>query len=618
MKHRTAAIVPAYFATYVGCYAAAYLLRFDFHLPADFSDLFWGTLPVLLLVKAITCLSTGAWQRSFRYASLSDIPYIVSGATIATALFFVLNATVFTAIDLAVPRGVIVIDWLLAIPAIGLLHSHHRLFLEIVRPLFGRQDNHRALIYGAGPDGIGLLRTMQSSNTEYEAVGLIADVPKKSRVLVGGVTVHSKWIDWSTIVSRSRASHLLIPSAVPGPEVRELVALCSESGLKAHVIPAVNEIVDGRYKLAIRDVAISDLLRREPTELDNVEISKCIRDQRVLVTGAAGSIGAEICRQLLRYEPASLVLVDHSELGMFTISQEFEARTDCKTPLRFVVANVTDQKRMDNLFSDFDPELVFHAAAYKHVPLMEENPQSAIRNNIVGTKTVVDLCDQHGVDRFVLISTDKAVCPSSIMGATKLVAEKYVQAVSAESKTQFVTVRFGNVLNSAGSVVPTFRRQIAEGGPITVTHADMERFFMTIPEAVQLVLQAGAIGGSGDVLILEMGEPVKIVNLARDMISLSGLKYPDDINIVFSGMRPGEKLREELFYSSEERSQRVHDKIFCGRRTDVQIADIDRDIALLETASRRLGADAATVLRDVVAAYVQRDEAPPTSLRPAA
>jgi FlaA1/EpsC-like NDP-sugar epimerase len=310
-------------------------------------------------------------------------------------------------------------------------------------------------------------------------------------------------------------------------------------------------------------------------------------------------------------KPKTLVLVDQSEFGMFQIEQELVARKITDVELVYVISDVNDQVTLGRVFGEYLPDLVFHAAAYKHVPLMEHNVQIAIRNNVLGTKSIVDLADRFGVERFVMISTDKAVKPTSIMGSTKLIGEKYLQAVATKSQTRFITVRFGNVLNSAGSVVPTFRRQILEGGPITVTHPDMTRFFMTIPEAVQLVLQAGAIGNTGEVLILDMGDPVKIVDLARDMISLSGLRYPEDVDIVFTGLRPGEKMYEELFYGNEKSAKKIHEKIFCAEREPIQSSTVKRHILELERASRGTSAEARTAIQNVVATYVDEVESTP-------
>ncbi|MCA8989018.1 MAG: polysaccharide biosynthesis protein, partial [Planctomycetaceae bacterium] len=333
-----------------------------------------------------------------------------------------------------------------------------------------------------------------------------------------------------------------------------------------------------------------------------------IRGKSVLVTGGAGSIGSELCRQILDFEPASLTIFDHSEFGIFQIEREFAQRTDCATQLRYVTASILDPDALENVFATEQPQLVFHAAAYKHVPLMQDNPYAAIRNNFFGTKAVVDAADAHGVERFVLVSTDKAVRPTSVMGATKLLAEKYLQAMSQKSETAFLTVRFGNVLNSVGSVVPTFRKQIEAGGPVTVTHEDMVRYFMTIPEAVQLVLQAGAIGDSGNVMILDMGEPVRIVDLAKDMIALSGLSYPDDIDIEFTGLRPGEKMYEELFYAHEQGAPRIHEKIFLGSGYAPTPAQIQTDLQSLQSTLRSSSDRISNTLWNIVNRYVALDD----------
>jgi FlaA1/EpsC-like NDP-sugar epimerase len=502
---------------------------------------------------------------------------------------------------------VILIDWMLVVLAAGLLRISIRLFREQLQPLWNRGQQKRTLIYSSNKHGIGILRTLQATGHDFKVVAFIDENPRRINTVIAGVPVYPANLGWKRLAQMLRSQHLLIPSSVPGKVVRKLVAQCAEADLKTHIIPTVPELLDGRYKVSIRDVTVTDLLRRAPANLDFASIREYVSNKRVLVTGAAGSIGSELCRQIIDLQPAALVAVDQSEFGIFSIQQELQAR--CPTvPLDVTVADVANRSTMSRVFEARQPQLVFHAAAYKHVPLMERNPIEAIRNNVFGTKILVDLCGESGVERFVFISTDKAVRPSNVMGSTKLVSEKYVQAGSLTWDTQYISVRFGNVLNSAGSVVPTFRDQIAAGGPITVTHPDMERFFMTIPEAVQLVLQAGAIGSSGDVLILEMGEPVKIVDLAKDMIGLSGLHYPDDIDIVFTGIRPGEKLREELFYDAEEGTKKVHDKIFCASRVAPPPAMIHSDINRLVNAIEAGELEATRALRETVDRYVAADQ----------
>jgi FlaA1/EpsC-like NDP-sugar epimerase len=607
MKLRLAAAIPVYLLIYTLCYFSAYLLRFDFSIADQFLARFMATLPYVLLLKLSMNFVTGEWRRAFRYASIGDVFNVFVGASATAALLYVANFVFF--IDTAIPRSVILIDMTLTILSAGLLRMSVRLFREQLLPSLSREQRKRTLIYHSDKEGIGILRTLQATGGDFQVVAFVDESPRNVNSVIAGIPVYPSNLGWKRLAQKLRAQHILIPGTVPGRVMRELVKQCAQAGLKTHIIPTVPELVDGRYKVSVRDVTVSDLLRREPAQLDFEAIRDYVSNKRVLVTGAAGSIGSELCRQIVDLNPASLVAVDQSEFGMFTIQQELQLRRP-DVPLHLAIADVANRPSMSRIFEAREPQLVFHAAAYKHVPLMEDNPVEAIRNNILGTKVLVDLSGEHGVERFVFISTDKAVRPSNVMGATKLVSEKYVQAGSRKCDTQYISVRFGNVLNSAGSVVPTFRRQIAAGGPITVTHPDMERFFMIIPEAVQLVLQAGAIGSAGDVLILEMGEPVKIIDLAKDMICLSGLSFPDDIDIEFTGIRPGEKLREELFYFAEEGTKKVHDKIFCASREAPQSAQMEIDISSLLQATTVSDLEATRVLREIVARYVAADDAP--------
>ena len=368
------------------------------------------------------------------------------------------------------------------------------------------------------------------------------------------------------MAERKHVQRALITIAnAPGDKIRRITELCRNAKVEAKIIPGIYEIVGDKVNLSrIREVAIEDLLGREPVQLDEAVVSSAIGARVVLVTGAGGSIGSELCRQLCRFGPERLILVERFENALFEIHRELAS---AYSHLRIdpVIADVTDAVRMEQIFHDTKPELVIHAAAHKHVPMMEWNPGEAVKNNVGGTRVLADLSDRFGVQRFVLVSTDKAVNPTSVMGATKRVAEIYTQALSRNSPTKFVTVRFGNVLGSAGSVIPIFRDQIAKGGPITVTHPEMRRYFMTIPEASQLVLQAGAMGEGGEIFILDMGEPVKIVDLARDLITLSGLRPEEDIEIRFSGVRAGEKLFEELSTDAEHADKTKHPKVFIGR-----------------------------------------------------
>jgi FlaA1/EpsC-like NDP-sugar epimerase len=399
-----------------------------------------------------------------------------------------------------------------------------------------------------------------------------------------------------------RASHALITIAnASGGEIRRIAEACRSANIQTKIIPGIYELVGGQVSLTrIRDVAIEDLLGREPVELDDAAIGAVVKGHAILISGAGGSIGAELCRQVCRYRPRQLIMVEKSENALFEIERELRGVLD-DIDLVACIGDVADHPRMNGIFSQYRPEVVFHAAAHKHVPLMEANPGEAIKNNIFGTKQLADLAAEYGVKSFVMISTDKAVNPTSIMGATKRISEIYVQALSQSAKTQFVAVRFGNVLGSAGSVVPIFKKQIAAGGPVTVTHPDMRRYFMTIPEACQLVLQAGAMGEGGEIFILDMGEPVRIVDLARDVITLSGLVPDEDVMVEFSGVRPGEKLFEELSVDAEQADKTKHPKVFIGK---ISPHDYDEVARVLESLAAQIDCSSDAQLRALVRTLV--------------
>jgi FlaA1/EpsC-like NDP-sugar epimerase len=433
---------------------------------------------------------------------------------------------------------------------------------------------------------------LTSRHLGLHVVGFVDDDPQKQRLSIHNVPVLGKRTDVPALVKNHAIDQIVIaiPSA-PGRDVREIVQICEGAGIMPRTVPGIYELIEGSVSLThLRPIEIEDLLRRDPVQTDSAAVRELLHGKRVLVTGGGGSIGSELCRQILRARPARLILLGHGENSVFEIQNELlrECRKQQLPPetIHGIIADVRFGERILTIFRQLRPEIIFHAAAHKHVPLMEENPAEAITNNVLGTRNILAAARAVGVQRFVMISTDKAVNPTSIMGASKRTAELLVHEMALATGKPYMAVRFGNVLGSRGSVVLTFKQQIAAGGPVTVTDPEMKRFFMTIPEAVQLVLQAGVLGHGGEVFLLDMGEPVKIVDLARDLIELSGLEVGRDIDIVFSGLRPGEKLFEELFIPGEEYRRTEHQKIFIAANASSFVpADLEESIALLAHAA---------------------------------
>jgi FlaA1/EpsC-like NDP-sugar epimerase len=442
------------------------------------------------------------------------------------------------------------------------------------------------LLVGAGDTGETVLHEMLTRpELGYQPVGLIDDAPHKKQAIIHGVNILGTREQLQTIVKRYGAEEVIICMPTASREViRDIFFRCQEIGVKCKTMPGVYQLINDTVSISqIREVGVGDILGREPVRIDMGKAADLIAGKSVLVTGASGSIGSELCRQIYNLQPASLIMVDQNESGLFQIEQELALRQGSTSAIP-VVADVTNRKRVKAIFDKCRPSIVFHAAAYKHVPLMETCIIEAIDNNLFGTKTVAEIAIQFRAEKFVFISTDKAVEPISVMGTSKALTEKMVQALAPDSPTKFIIVRFGNVLDSSGSVVPTFRQQIARGGPVTVTHPEMARYFMTIPEAMQLVIQAAAMGRGGEIFVLNMGEQVPIVELARSMIKLSGFEPDKDIPIVFTGIRPGEKLCEKLFWGHEEIAYTKHKKILIAKNTRLDIAKFKKDIQQMEKA----------------------------------
>ncbi len=553
-------------------YWLAFLFRFELSIPPGTIDIVLANWPYVVLVHFLGLHALGVPRMSWRYMRMRDAIRVGVAVGLGTSVLVAVRVLAPIATDhrlVFLPLGVIAMDGVLAFCGLVAARTVVRLRGEEAdrrkREVMGSRN--RVILIGAGQAGVLVAQEiMNRPDLGLEPVGFLDDDRMKVGTSIGGLRVLGVTADVASIAERKRVKRALITIAsAPGAEIRRITELCRDAGLDTKIIPGIYEIVGEKVNLSrIREVAIEDLLGREPVSLDEEIVGASIRSRVVLVTGAGGSIGSELCRQICRFGPERLILVERFENALFEIHREL-ASAFPHVPIDPRVGDVCDEARMAQLFEASKPNLVLHAAAHKHVPMMEWNPGEAVKNNIGGTRVVADLADRYGVERFVLISTDKAVNPSSVMGATKRVAEIYLQALSERSSTRFVTVRFGNVLGSAGSVIPIFRDQIAKGGPVTVTHPDMTRYFMTIPEASQLVLQAGAMGEGGEIFILDMGQPVRIVDLARDLITLSGLRPNEDIEIKFSGVRPGEKLVEELSTDTEHADKTRHPKVFVGR-----------------------------------------------------
>jgi FlaA1/EpsC-like NDP-sugar epimerase len=543
-----------------------------------------------LVVKIAVFGLFGQYRGWWRYVGISDLTSIVRASLLSTMIIFGLwvMGLFIDSVRRSLPnvfdvsQAVFVVDMFFTILLLAGLRMSVRLYYEEFRTVEAGKLK-RFLIVGAGNTGESLLREIQRmAVTEYEVAGFIDDNPVKQGIRIHDIPVLGT-VDQLPEICKDKAIDevaIAMPSATV-PQRRRVVQVCQGTKVRFRTVPSMTDIASGKFRVSqIRNVEINDLLGREAVQLDTEAVEAFIRGKVVLVTGAGGSIGSEMCRQMCFYKPKLLLLVEQAENPLFYIEQELCERWP-DIAIKAVICDIADQSRVEVIFDKYRPEVVIHAAAHKHVPLMELNPGEAIKNNVVGTRTVADAADKFGVGNFVMISTDKAVNPTSMMGSSKRVAEMYVQDLNRTSKTHFVTVRFGNVLASEGSVVPIFKKQIAQGGPVTVTHPEMKRYFMTIPEASQLVLQAASMGKGGEIFLLDMGEPVKIVDLARELITLSGFRPGEDIEITFTGLRPGEKLFEELSIKGEDMQQTHHPKIAIWKNIPMDRDKLRRGIAEL-------------------------------------
>lgn len=600
-----------------------YFIRFDWDVPPFMLRSLLFLWPYVVALEYGLLLAFGVHRYVWRYVGLREVSRILLAASAATLVLIALRASVSVwfveaSQHAVLPYGVIAINFTLSFLGVAGVRAFRRLASEKSKADSRRQRGVApipTLLIGAGQGGLVVAKELDSRpELGILPVGFLDDDSSKKHTLVHGVPVLGAIDSLQQVALALGAKQALITvSNAHGHTVRRISELCSRCGLDVKIIPGIYQLVGGHINLSqIRDVAIEDLLRREPVALDSEAIAGSIRGRTVMITGAGGSIGSELCRQVSQFQPGALLLVERAENALFEIHRELTASFPKQRTVP-CVADIGDRQRMCQLMAETRPEVIFHAAAHKHVPLMEAHPAEAVKNNVQGTRQLADLAHEFGAATFVMISTDKAVRPTSVMGASKRAAELYIQARARESQTKFVTVRFGNVLGSAGSVVPIFKKQIALGGPLTVTHPDMQRYFMTIPEATQLVLQAGTMGAGGEIFILDMGEPVKIVDLARDLIRLSGFA-DDEIRIEFSGVRPGEKLFEELSTEDEQANRTRHPKIFVGRTSARAGLEINRCIDALVAAAVRGSSDEVRLeLQRLVTDYAPAERAAPVS-----
>lgn len=565
-RHQQGIKAFGHFVLFTFSYYFSFGFRFNFAIPSEYWAFLWTTWPVLIAIKLLIFWRLELFRVSLRYFSTRDAVNLLKASALSTLGIMLVIFTLF--LRQGFPRSILFMDLILTLTFVGGV----RFSIRMVRESLANRQNEeskRVVIIGAGDAGESLLREInKNANMNYKVVSFFDDNPSKIGINISGVPVNGPINNIKEYASRHKIELLFI--AVPSAKrdkMRRIVELCRETHCKVQTIPGMDQLLDGKITVSqLRDVQIEDLLPREPVNMDVMAISLYLQGKSVLVTGAAGSIGSEICRQALRFNPRKLIMFDQAESAMFELNGELTA-SNTATEILPSIGDICDRRRVEFIMDRYKPDVVFHAAAYKHVPIMETNPTEAVKNNVLGTKIVADLAQINGVKRFVYISTDKAVNPTSVMGATKRIAELYLQGANSLGGTKYIMVRFGNVLDSAGSVIPIFRKQIARGGPVTVTHPEMTRYFMTIPEATQLVLQAAAMGQGGEIYVLDMGEPAKILDLAKEMIRLSGYTPDEDIPIVFTGIRPGEKLYEELWYQDDIEPTR-NNKIFVKDPTN--------------------------------------------------
>lgn len=598
-RHRVFALVLIDVIAIVLSGILAVHVRFEFHWPMQYVRRYLWLALLEVPLRVIVYSYFGLYNRLWRYASTKELLAIVSAVTVASGFIAV---AVHVPPLYGFPRSIVALSWLINILAAGGIRflvrvRHDYLPSRAEQKTLSKSRGRRLLIVGAGSGGAMILREIVHHSDEgYSVVGFVDDDPEKTGFQIGGVPVLGTTAEIRALVAEHKIDEVMI--AIPSLDnerMRSLVATCKRLPVRLTTLPSLVDLVNGQITMgSIRDVKLEDLLRREEVRVDLESMSGYLKDRVILVTGAGGSIGSELCRQICRFSPRQLLLLGRGENSIYQIHLELREEFP-GLDLVPIIADVRDRSRVFQIAEQYRPSVVFHAAAHKHVPLMESNPEEAVTNNVFGTRNIAEAAHRVGARKFVMISTDKAVNPTSVMGASKRLAEIVVQMIGRQSSTKFVSVRFGNVLGSRGSVVPLFERQIRRGGPVTVTHPDMQRYFMTIPEAVQLVIQAGAMGKGGEVFVLDMGQPVKIVDLAKDLIRLNGLEPDVDIAIEFCGLRPGEKLFEELLTAEEGTDATTHERIFVARGSVPFDGSLDEFLQLVEEVSSGASADCRSI-----------------------
>jgi FlaA1/EpsC-like NDP-sugar epimerase len=569
---------------------SSYLIFFEWDLTHPYLQQLIWMIPLVVIGRLLTNYFTGVYRQVWRYITNPDLLRTAEAIAGFSVILVIINLLSHNLqMPLKIPYGVISIELMYTLICLVSIRVARRIVFEyhdIRKKTIKQHDAHykNTLLVGAGEAGQQVLReTTVKPELGIKVVGFIDDDERKSGTVINNVPILGKISDIEQIVTEREINQIIIciPSAEPS-QIRAITSLCSRTTITTKTVPGLSELIDGKVQLdQIREIKICDLLRRDPVNLKCEDV-KYIHDSRVLITGAGGSIGSELCRQIAKFNPKEIILLGKGEYSIYLIHEELQ-ETFPNLRLYPVIADVKNKFRIEHIFKKFKPDVVFHAAAHKHVPLMELQPSEAILNNVIGTKNVAELSNQYHVHTFVLVSTDKAVNPTNVMGSTKRVAELIIQNLSQTTiSTRYIAVRFGNVLGSRGSVIPKFQQQITKGGPVTITHPEMTRYFMTIPEASQLVIQAGSLGSGGEIFVLDMGNPVKILDLAEDMIRLSGKVPHKDIMIRYSGLRPGEKIYEELLTAEEGINSTNSNKIFVAPLSSVNSSDIEHQIEKLE------------------------------------